>query len=324
MKQKQRIVILGASGFIGYHLSKFFSDSDHYSLVLIDNFIQKNHLNFNLELNLLKKSQLVGKILNKDTENVFSNNKITKFECFRSLYKYDPNLKTIVIYSHAFVDAVRYPRWSLFPDYFTWLEQTLNFIKKEKLLANIYIKPHPSENMYPCKMKTAMLVEKINRGSEINLILLEKQVSNEVIFSFADLIITSSGTVAIEAPLFNINVLVAGESDCEKAGAIIQPKTQKEYFNFIKNFDIIDKLPENKREVAEYAFYWYNKLSYSKLDLSIDAIDKPMDSIDIIEPWVISLNNAYENHLDTKLIDTKFYHDFSISVEKGLQDLFYF
>ena len=42
MKQKQRIVILGASGFIGYHLSKFFSDSDHYSLVLIDNFIRKN------------------------------------------------------------------------------------------------------------------------------------------------------------------------------------------------------------------------------------------------------------------------------------------
>jgi hypothetical protein len=291
---------------------------------IIDNFIKKNGLNFNTEVNLLKSKQFSGNILNKDTANVFLNNKITEMECFRSLYNYNPDLKTIVIYSHAFVDAVRYPRWSLFADYFTWLEQTLNFIKKEKLRANIYIKPHPSEKMYPCNMTTASLLQNINYGSDINLILLEKQVSNEVLFGFADLIITSSGTVAIEGPLFNINVLVAGESDCENAGAIIQPKTQKDYFNFIKDFENIPKLSKEKRKLAEYAFYWYNKLSYSKFLLSVDAIDSPMDNIEIVTPWVKSLNQAYENHLEIKLVDTKFYNDFSLSVEKGFQDLFYF
>ncbi len=290
----------------------------------IDNYIKKNGFNFNIEVNLLKKNQFSGKILNKDTANVFYNNKITDFESFRNLYSYAPDLKTIVIYSHAFVDAVRYPRWSLFADYFTWLEQTLNFIKNEKLRANVYIKPHPSEKMYPCKMKTSTLVQNINIGSDVDFILLDKQVSNEVIFGFADLIITSSGSVAIEGPLFNVNVLVAGESDCENANAIIQPKTQQDYFNYIKDFEKIPKLPDNKREVAEYAFYWYNKLSYSKFILSVDAVDEPMDNIEIITPWVTTLNKAYESHLDTKLVNTKFYKDFSLSVKNGLQDLFYF
>jgi len=52
MKHKQRIVILGASGFIGYHLSSFFSESDHYSLVLVDNFIRKNQDQFFTNLTL--------------------------------------------------------------------------------------------------------------------------------------------------------------------------------------------------------------------------------------------------------------------------------
>ena len=37
-KDKQRIVILGAAGFIGYHLARFFHENCDLSIVLIDNF----------------------------------------------------------------------------------------------------------------------------------------------------------------------------------------------------------------------------------------------------------------------------------------------
>ena len=37
-KEKQRIVILGAAGFIGYHLAKFFHENCNLSILLVDNF----------------------------------------------------------------------------------------------------------------------------------------------------------------------------------------------------------------------------------------------------------------------------------------------
>ena len=85
MKQKQRIVILGASGFIGYHLSNFLSNSDHYSLVLVDNFIQKNQ--DQLFINLTKK-------YNVD----FCNMDLSRDETFNNLF----SLGDIVINCAAF------------------------------------------------------------------------------------------------------------------------------------------------------------------------------------------------------------------------------
>jgi nucleoside-diphosphate-sugar epimerase len=53
-KDKQRIVILGAAGFIGYHLARFFHENCDLSIVLIDNFARglndadfKELINFN-------------------------------------------------------------------------------------------------------------------------------------------------------------------------------------------------------------------------------------------------------------------------------------
>jgi nucleoside-diphosphate-sugar epimerase len=85
MKQKQRIVILGASGFIGYHLSIFLSNSDHYSLVLVDNFIQKNQ--DQLFINLTQK-------YNVD----FCNMDLSRDETFNNLF----SLGDIVINCAAF------------------------------------------------------------------------------------------------------------------------------------------------------------------------------------------------------------------------------
>jgi len=53
-KGKQRVVILGAAGFIGYHLARFFHENCDLSIVLIDNFVRgvndadfKELINFN-------------------------------------------------------------------------------------------------------------------------------------------------------------------------------------------------------------------------------------------------------------------------------------
>ena len=40
IKDKQRIVILGAAGFIGYHLARYFHENCDLNIVLIDNFVR--------------------------------------------------------------------------------------------------------------------------------------------------------------------------------------------------------------------------------------------------------------------------------------------
>lgn len=68
-KDKQRIVILGAAGFIGYHLAKFLNDTCELELLLVDNFIRgENDVEFR---ELIKSARIVFKELDLTQEQTF-------------------------------------------------------------------------------------------------------------------------------------------------------------------------------------------------------------------------------------------------------------
>ena len=291
---------------------------------LIYNYLNKKGLDFNDEFEKVKKRKFSGSLMDKDAVNVFGNNKINSKEAFVKEYSYDSTKKNIFIYSHAFVDAVRYARWSLFSDYFTWLEQTLIFITENELDANIYIKSHPSAHLYPCKMTTSILVNSLNSKSNVNLVLLEKQVSNDIIFDLADLILTANGTVSVEAPIFGINVLVAGECDSDNTQAIIQPKNKEQYFSKLKDFKNIINLDKSKIIKAQLAFYWYNELTYLDVPISIDALDSPMINENEFNPWVELMNDTYKVNKDYYIKDSKILSALDFSIQNNSRDLLNF
>ena len=68
-KDQQRIVILGAAGFIGYHLAKFLNDTCELEILLIDNFIRgENDDEFK---ELIKAERIVFKELDLTQEKTF-------------------------------------------------------------------------------------------------------------------------------------------------------------------------------------------------------------------------------------------------------------
>jgi len=68
-KDKQRIVILGAAGFIGYHLAMFLNKNCELKILLVDNFIRgKNDVEFK---ELIKSNRITFKELDLTQENTF-------------------------------------------------------------------------------------------------------------------------------------------------------------------------------------------------------------------------------------------------------------
>lgn len=293
--------------------------------IFMRNYFREKNLIFKDEVEDLKGKIFSGTMTqNYDSINVYQKNTINDIVSFRHEYMHDEKKKTISIYSHAFVDAVKYARWSLYSDYFTWLEQTLLFMAKNKIDANVYVKPHPSESAYPCNMTTETLVACINKETLSNFIFLGKQVSNNLLFDISDLIITSNGTVASEASLFGKHVLVAGESNCENARAILRPNSLREYYSIISNVNYLKELDPVNIERAHYAFYWSNKLAYLSLPICIDVIHKPMNKEDEIVPYIKLLNDTYKNNQYMRLPETKFYNNFVKSIDYKFQDTFDF
>ena len=57
--------------------------------------------------------------------------------------------KICTIFSPNMIDGNFYHEMKLFPDIQTWLEQTLNIIKKSEQNINLLVRPHPSESYFP-------------------------------------------------------------------------------------------------------------------------------------------------------------------------------
>lgn len=290
---------------------------------LIINYFKEKELSLEIEIEKVIKQKFAGALVDRDAINVFGNNKILSVDEFNNEYHYDHKKKNIFIFSHAFVDAVRYSRWSLFSDHYTWLEQTLKYISANNLDANIFIKPHPSEHLYPCKMTASTLVDSLNHDSKMNFICLTNQVSNNVIFKMADLVVTAGGTVSVEAPMFGINVLVAGENDCEKAKAIIQPLNIQEYYSKLKDFENFSVLNDDTILRAKIAFYWYNSLTYVYLPINIDSLNTPMSNEEECNSWMELMETTYENNKNYSIIKSEILSALNFSLKNNFQDLFY-
>jgi hypothetical protein len=103
------------------------------------------------------------------------------------------------------------------------------------------------------------IVDEVNNKYNAEIIFLDKKVHNGVIFNLADSIITSCGTIAIEAVPHGVPVLVASYPPYEKANIVIQPHSIDEYKNYLMNIEKIPKPSNDVMERAKLCFLLYSK-----------------------------------------------------------------
>ncbi len=200
-----------------------------------------------------------------DVSFVYANNEINDVEHFRSAFQADERKKVFVM-AHAFVDAVRYPLWQSYSDNYIWLRETLRLLATRSHYDEIYVKPHPSESLYPCEATARELVNEINRECGGKIRYLDRKVHNRVVFDLAKAIITSHGTVAVEAPCVGIPVIACSSCQNEQAGTFFQAHSGSEYKELLDRMDELSLSPEQLLN-AKTAYLWFDEFSFADSEL---------------------------------------------------------
>ncbi|MBT5491843.1 hypothetical protein [uncultured Sulfurimonas sp.] len=289
----------------------------YYEQKLMDQLISK----YSKKTILSEYDEYMEKRLKAEDKNqidlafVYQNNDINSIDEFKENYKMNSG-KNIFIFSHAFVDSVKYVHWSLYSDYYTWLYETLVILANKSKEHNIFIKAHPSEPMYKCDITVKSTINEINQKYDANFIYLDKKVHNIVTFDMADSIITSNGTVAIEAVCYGIPVLVAASTLYENAKTVIQSKNIVEYRKYLENIENIKKPTIVMIDRAKFCFMFYSKYIYVGASyLRNGAVFGNANRFDEYSKF----NKVYKTKKE--LIDEPLYNRFCAMIEQNDNDI---
>jgi len=204
-------------------------------------------------------SDTTGNMLSLIDDKKYDNNIIINNNLFINKYKFNNNYKNIFVYAHALVDGIRSYENIIFKDYYVWLEETLEILTKV-LNINIFVKQHPNEERYQCKHRTNDILVKFN-----NIHIISYKLEDSILSEYADVIITSTGTIGIEAPCLGIPVITAAKPPYAGLETITVCKSYNEYKNTLYNISNIEKLDDETIERAKIQFLYYKLFQFVRL-----------------------------------------------------------
>jgi hypothetical protein len=137
----------------------------------------------------------------------------------------------IVVFLHDFYDSPHLFRWMLFPDFYTWIVNTIDFCIAQGI--TLFIKPHPNQCRDSEKVVSS-LREKYYGCSCINW--LDIRLRNSSIYAANPLlVVTVYGSVAPEACFAGIRVLLAGDHPAINFPIGKTARSRDEYFAALLN-----------------------------------------------------------------------------------------
>ena len=154
-----------------------------------------------------------------------------------------------------------------FNDFYIWTLYTLNIIKKYKL--KIAIKPHP--NSWNNSLDSTIIYERLKKKYP-NVIWLDKDFPNRVIFKKVKFGISATGTVLFELAYHGIKALSCGAHPGIDFNFTIHADNKYQYKYNLLNVDKIKKPNYTKKDllVYNYLYYNFNLDSFSNTARNID------------------------------------------------------
>jgi hypothetical protein len=278
-----------------------------------DSLLKEYDIYFNKRINADDSNQL-------DLQYVYKNTEINSIADFNKYYQRHTKGKNIFIFSHAFVDAVKYCDL-FFSDYYTWLYETCRRLTKKSNIHNIYVKPHPSEILYKCVVTVKDVIKEINNKYDGEIVFLDKKVNNKIIFNIADIIVTGAGTIAVEAAPQGIPVLVAARTYYEKVNMVIQPQTKDEYFKYLDNIEKVSSPSKDIVERAKLYFMLFSKYFFVSASFlsrfSIEDMSKDMTA-QLKEKYYHLYNALFQSEIP--LAEEPLFQMFEFMIDNGFHD----
>ncbi|QEA40059.1 hypothetical protein FGL86_13885 [Pistricoccus aurantiacus] len=175
-----------------------------------------------------------------------------------------PGRRPLVFMLHAFSDSPHIYKDMVFPDFWEWIVQSLDFIRDRELTKKyeVYLKPHPNRFGYEDKFISQL----DNMYDFINI--LDDDFNNKKLVEFHPAAIVSVyGSVAAEFTTMGTPVILCGDNPTSAYDFAFNSDDKDSYFNLIKNADFL-KVDESKiNQVYEFMYmhYIYNsKMSFEE------------------------------------------------------------
>jgi hypothetical protein len=214
----------------------------------------------------------------KDDTFSRSGNSVNSVDEFYNEFDVKLGKKNIFIYAHAFLDGVKYPSWQIYNDNYTWLKETIKILGVIGKNYNIYLKGHPSSDLYSCDVSPADLLEELRDGLSEKIILLNKEVNSNVVYQIADVIITSHGSIGYEAPCYGVPVVTCSQTEYQASNLVKTCHSIEEYELVLGSLGDICKL-SNEQILRAKAIYLWSKVftRFNIKDLPILDLHNPID-----------------------------------------------
>ncbi len=235
--------------------------------------------------NKLKK-RMLKEVDQMDVKNAYSGLIYTKKELL-SYYKFNnPKFQKIVfILAHIFSDAPHSGNFTLYEDYYQWLNSTLKIIQKNKEVLWV-VKPHPSSRIYK---EEGLISSMIAELSVDNIRECPADLNVSSLVNTADSIITVYGTAGLEFSCLGVPVVLAGRPFYSEAGFTVDPNSIGEYEEILLNIQNMTRLTSNQVDKAcEIYALWDDLHDWNNPIISTEVLE---------EVWgnngSINLNAAY-------------------------------
>lgn len=156
---------------------------------------------------------------------------------------------TGVIFLHDFFDSPHCYQWSIFEDFYEWIDQTLRFASDENL--RFAVKVHPNQ-----ESEGDQVVNKLQIKYP-NIIFLDKKITNADIFSSGIKCgVSNHGTVLHEMAYHGITPIASGDNPHISFDFVKTCKTKDEYFFALKNFNSLS-IDMNHESIFKFYYMHY-------------------------------------------------------------------
>jgi hypothetical protein len=165
--------------------------------------------------------------------------------------------KVAVVFSHILYDATFFYGNSLFPDYETWLIETVRCA-----IANTHldwvIKVHPV-NVWRSRMDGQPMEQLEARAianaigelpSHVRLLPADTDINTYSLFEAIDVGLTVRGTIGMELPCWGVPVVTAGTGRYSGNGFTIDPTSQGEYREVLSRLHLVSRLDAETASLA--------------------------------------------------------------------------
>jgi hypothetical protein len=162
---------------------------------------------------------------------------------------------TVGIFTHLLWDGALEPDQAIYPDFFDWLDDTINIGKKSQELQFI-LKIHPAEEIRETNQKVIdwMDANHPNLPSNFTILSADTDVDTYNLFDAMDAGIVYASTVGLEMAYNNIPVVTGGYPPYHGFDITFDPETTANYKELIGNIETLTHSRDMMKRARRFAY----------------------------------------------------------------------